>query len=346
MLPADLRPARRLSAVSFSRSEAAFWAFALPDLAPFCKAEEKAHWSRLVLPARPDISSGHRGMVGTAADYWMGLRTGDSLSRLFDGLDDEFGTTIQGRRSPNEFLADIARSLMIGIRVMTERSRRAVAANTCPRGLGAGPLLMHTFAAYARLGGKAVPEVERVALLGRWNNGFAEEKWTWARDVAFEAIPKPVRLELRDVVHALAPLLPPGRPDVTYNPVFGARGALTGSDGDLLCGDTLYELKVRVDACTAETLRQLLAYVCLEHLARRQMGESERIRGVGIINPRFAVRREYAVADLVAQAGGGTVALLADRMDAFLRRPVIEAGGVIDSGWRELVRQALANSRS
>jgi hypothetical protein len=90
----------------------------------------------------------------------------------------------------------------------------------------------------------------------------------------------------------------------TYNPVFGVQldRVTIDADGDLLLGDLLVDLKVSVEGrFRGFQVWQLLCYAALDSINGRN-----RVREVGLYNPRFRVLWRMPVEDVVARAGGGT----------------------------------------
>lgn len=105
--------------------------------------------------------------------------------------------------------------------------------------------------------------------------------------------------ELQLLIEAAQEDLPIG--SVEYNPVFGARiGQIAiGADGDLLVDNLLLELKVSVNGFSSHHIWQLLGYAVLD--ANRG---NQRIRRVGIYNPRYRICWIRPIDDLVRELGG------------------------------------------
>lgn len=89
---------------------------------------------------------------------------------------------------------------------------------------------------------------------------------------------------------------------VVYNPVFGGLSKIPlAADGDFILDDLLLELKVSVNLFKGNHLWQLLGYVALDHLK----GEN-RIKRVGLYNPRYRAFWTESVEVLITQIGGKT----------------------------------------
>ena len=87
---------------------------------------------------------------------------------------------------------------------------------------------------------------------------------------------------------------------IIYNPEFGgAKGIGLAADGDLLIGDLLVDFKVSVKRFKGNYLWQLLSYVALDRLK----GEN-RIKRVGLYNPRFRAFYREPVEYLIRRIGG------------------------------------------
>lgn len=98
--------------------------------------------------------------------------------------------------------------------------------------------------------------------------------------------------------------------DILYNPAFGGWVGTKGpdglgilmitADGDLILGDMLLDLKVSVDLFSWDRFWQLLGYAALDRAAGRN-----RIKSVGLYNPRYGVLWHEPVEDLIQHLGGG-----------------------------------------
>lgn len=109
--------------------------------------------------------------------------------------------------------------------------------------------------------------------------------------------------ELRRLYEVAASDLPE-RGRRSYNPAFGLekRSVTVFGDGDLLIGNLLVDLKVSVEArFRGFQMWQLLCYAALDSIGGRN-----RVREIGLYNPRFRVLWRQRVEDVVARAGGGT----------------------------------------
>lgn len=96
----------------------------------------------------------------------------------------------------------------------------------------------------------------------------------------------------------------PRHASVRYNPVFGCPPGLEhiGADGNLLVGETLWDLKVSKVNFTRDHIWQLLGYAALDRLHG-----SRRIATVGLYNPRFRHAWSLGSEAFVRRLGGGSL---------------------------------------
>ena len=118
--------------------------------------------------------------------------------------------------------------------------------------------------------------------------------------------PDEIADELRKLLDATRADLGPGK-SLIYNPVFGGAPGLehVAADGDVIVGDMLLELKTSQRPFTRYDLWQLLAYVALDRIHGR-----ERIRRLGLYNPRRRSFWSEGVERVTQSMGGVTLAQL------------------------------------
>lgn len=89
-----------------------------------------------------------------------------------------------------------------------------------------------------------------------------------------------------------------------YNPVFGQCGIISGSDGDLIVNDTLYEIKCLSGdyGFKGDHLRQVLGYCALNVLN----GLNLPINRVGLVNPRRGFAWSEDLGDVAKAVGAGS----------------------------------------
>jgi hypothetical protein len=218
------------------------------------------------------------GCLGTAYDYLVGVRVaGKRLTPVFK--------RVKGV-APSR-LVEVLKTLL----AKPPRWRRAPRRRDLDyyRGLGA---LADMDAMYRRVG------VEPAALLMR------PRIRTMARLRAAlrEEYPDEFVEEVQALVAVSREDLPRGKPTI-YNPIFnGMCGSVYfNADGDLLVGDLLLDLKVSVELFKGIQLWQLLGYTALD----RVNGE-DRIRRVGLYNPRYQALWAAPLQDVLHGMGGTT----------------------------------------
>lgn len=126
-----------------------------------------------------------------------------------------------------------------------------------------------------------------------------------------EHYPNDMASELRALFDATCDDLPRAG-SVHYNPTFGCPSGLeqVGADGDLLVGETLWDLKVSKLPFTRDQLWQLLGYAALDRLHGNR-----RIEKVGLYNPRFRHAWSLDVETFVQRLGGASL----DRFSEWFR---------------------------
>lgn len=96
-------------------------------------------------------------------------------------------------------------------------------------------------------------------------------------------------------------------------PEFAGCGIVETCRGDVLAGETLYEVKSGESNFGAHDLRQVLTYCALNHALPRYM-----IRAVGLVNPRLGLFFESDLESLVRGAAGLSADGLFFEMTRFL----------------------------
>jgi len=123
--------------------------------------------------------------------------------------------------------------------------------------------------------------------------------------------PNPFVNELRALYEVTREDLPRADP-IVYDPAFGGvDGIALAADGDLLMGDLLVDFKVSVKRFKGNYLWQLLGYAALDRLK----GEN-RIKSVGLYNPRFRAFWSESVEYLILRLGGTTFDAFCERFRA------------------------------
>ncbi len=105
---------------------------------------------------------------------------------------------------------------------------------------------------------------------------------------------------------------------VLPSPDFPGCGFIDSCTGDLLVGNTLYEVKAGDRAFRLSDVKQILVYLALHSLTNEN-----RIMSVGFLNPRVGIYYKLSVFEFaLATSGNNNVELLADIID------YISSGGV------------------
>ena len=130
------------------------------------------------------------------------------------------------------------------------------------------------------------------------------------------ALPEPNALEIAEageITRRLTAFLARHEPTspVTVLPTFPGCGILAACQGDLLAGETLYEMKASEEGFRVVDLRQLLVYGALNFASRGYA-----IRRFGLINPRLGVFFRANAEELVeVMAGRAAIDLFSDILD-------------------------------
>jgi hypothetical protein len=110
---------------------------------------------------------------------------------------------------------------------------------------------------------------------------------------------------------------------LTFSPHFPGCGVIEPCEGDVLAGDTLFEVKAGERKFRANDLRQLLVYCALSRAAnigRTMAGrtaDQPRIHRVGLLNPREGLVFEDALSEVAALLGCASEAALLDGIVEF-----------------------------
>jgi hypothetical protein len=113
--------------------------------------------------------------------------------------------------------------------------------------------------------------------------------------------------EIAALVTALRAIRPRGR--VRPNPAFGGTGAVLGSDGDWIAGDTLVELKCVVAGVERQHVAQLLCYYAFDRINARTGGGYGFCK-LALVLPRQATTIIGAVDEWLASFGGPAADLM------------------------------------
>lgn len=110
------------------------------------------------------------------------------------------------------------------------------------------------------------------------------------RDETSDELSADERLEAQEIARRLFASFPAWR--ILLRPVFEGCGYVDASEGDVIYGDTLYEIKTVDRSFRSNDIRQLIVYAALNALK-----PVSPIRKIGVVNPRrgttFALPLEY-----------------------------------------------------
>lgn len=258
------------------------------------------------IPPSPWVERHKRhSLVGTAFDYLVGLlwaNTSDSsaLEKPFDrviNLSERIihasvrsGTIrrmgLLGKSETTLGLLHSLRDLIISELPSVRNKKTGKRPRDFFRGLG----LLADLDAMTRAANVPVPECISSSKIRGTND---------LREALRKHYPDQFVDELQLLIRAAQEDLPSGL--VEYNPIFGARAGqiAVGADGDLLIDDMLLELKVSIKPFQSHHLWQLLGYAALD--ANRG---NQRIRRVGLYNPRYRALWSQPIDRLVRDLGG------------------------------------------
>lgn len=160
--------------------------------------------------------------------------------------------------------------------------------------------------------------LRRKELTGRQVAEIAEEAVAFIRRQRGGGgrLPGPRRAEIetaRTLAERLARFLAefePGR-IILPHPPFDGCGVIDACRGDLLVGETLYEVKINDKGFRAPDLRQLVIYAALNHARSRYQ-----IKNIGVVNPRLGIFfRSDLRGTLELMAGTDAYDLLSEILD-------------------------------
>lgn len=258
------------------------------------------------IPPSPWVERYRRhSLVGTAFDYLVGLlwaNTSDSsalekpFQRVREGMESkcEIHVSVRAgtikRISPLGDTDSLLQSLwdLILSELPSVRNKKT---GKRPRDFFRGLGLLANLDAMTRAANVPVPELITSSKIRGTND---------LREALRKHYPDQFVDELQLLISAAHEGLPSG--SVEYNPIFGAHvgNIAVGADGDLLIDDLLLELKV-VKEFQPRHLWQLLGYAVLD--ANRG---TQRIRRVGLYNPRFSGTPWSLPLDSLIRELGGT----------------------------------------
>jgi len=104
-----------------------------------------------------------------------------------------------------------------------------------------------------------------------------------------------------------------GSKPTLFRPSFEGCGILDSCEGDILCGDTLVEVKAGDRTFRSIDLRQVLAYCALNHINKKY-----KIEGIAIVNPRYGVASALKLTDVVRGLAACSPTELFDQIIEFL----------------------------
>lgn len=256
----------------------AAWKAHLPRTTRFVTALNRSVRRTLVVPPSEWVREERRwGCLGTAYDYLVGTRVARrSLRSVFERVDEVAG-----------FLPRPARRAVALLKKMVRRGPRKMGPDYY-RALGALADLDAMFRA-----GVAPPG---------WAMGRSTGKLAGLRAALRHDYPNNFVEELQALVAVTRGDLPRGKPTI-YNPVFGGLcgPVIFAADGDLLVDDLLLDLKVSVELFAGDQVWQLLGYAALD-----RVNGKDRIRRVGLYNPRYRALWAAPLQDVLQGMGGTT----------------------------------------
>ena len=303
----DLTPG---SLTRFIKANKAFWDSLLPRARQFIiPLNRQLRANAVVVPLSPETYKQKSwSTMGTAADYALGWTLGDSLEKVLERATTPRATGYEDvdalRRFVQLFLRRVRRQCDgPGVWVDTDWG---------PRLAKCLLLLAQMDIAVARTGRhEYMPSAEGLDTVNP-ARGSLKKIDAWLALISdYEAC------ELLYVVHNLRPLLPSASTFI-YNPTFGGYGPITGSDGDLVGDETLYDLKCSVNPTSVRIseVKQLLGYCALNRF--NEVGLP--IRRIAIINPRRRFLWSEDVDVVCAACGAGSFDEFQSQLRAFLDR--------------------------
>lgn len=244
------------------------WGAFLPGTTPVVRHVNKSRSGSLQVPPSAWTEAGNQyGVVGTAFDYLVGgLWAGRSLAPVFARVH-TVALQMQELQPVAHALERLLTQELPNVRagLRTERQEDFF------RGLGLLAQLDAIFRSLVEPPAWVLDAGEGLAASGRLRQALKKH------------YPNEMAAELRALFDATCKDLP-REGNVLYNPAFGCPPGLehVGADGDLLVGETLWDLKVSKLPFTRDQLWQLLGYAALDRLHGNR-----RILKVGLYNPRF-----------------------------------------------------------
>ncbi|MCP1640839.1 hypothetical protein J2T41_000433 [Pseudomonas citronellolis] len=103
---------------------------------------------------------------------------------------------------------------------------------------------------------------------------------------------------------------------IEISPKFKGCGILNTCYGDILCNETLYEIKAGERDFRSTDIRQLLTYTALSHTQK-----DTKIRNIGLINPRLGTFSKISIRDAVEIASGRSIQETFNELISFLDSP-------------------------
>lgn len=102
------------------------------------------------------------------------------------------------------------------------------------------------------------------------------------------------------------------RGPLILRPQFAGVGALDACEGDVLAGETLFEVKSADRSLRVIDIRQLLIYCAINFASKNYT-----IRNIGIFNPRSGLFFVQPLSDIVREVSGGSVPDILSRIVEF-----------------------------
>jgi hypothetical protein len=279
------------SLTGFIKAQPTFWSATCPDIRKVITSVNRALRER---PLRVPLRSENRliaGPLGTAIDYYVGWSAGETLHQQVVRV----SNLSPDARAISKHIA----ATLIGLRSNTSLSRKDEAQ------LGRACLVLAQLESAYRTGNTLfIPSATEL----RTNDRAPFDRWL------VRQINAPLIEEWTALAEQVKALSIPLRGAV-YNPVFGGYGLITGSDGDLLVNETLYDIKCSVDGFDGDAVRQLLGYCALSILNNRSLA----IQRVGLISIRRGFVWQADVESLCWTVGATSLARLTDALRQFVK---------------------------
>jgi len=266
----------------------AAWGAFLPGTSPVVRQVNQGRPGDLRVPPSAWTEAGRQfGVMGTAFDYLVGsLWAGCSLSPVFARVH-AVGIQTEQLQPVTHALEHLLNKELANARA----GLRTECQEDFFRGLGLLAQLDAMFRAPVEPPAWVLNAGKDIAASGRLRRALREH------------YPNDMAAELRALFAATCEDLP-REASVHYNPAFGCPPGLehVGADGDLLVGETLWDLKVSKSPFTRDQIWQLLGYAALDRLHG-----DRRIAKVGLYNPRFRHAWSLDVETYVQRLGGASL---------------------------------------